>query len=294
MDLWMKRIWRCVTPMIAYIVVNLAVSFVVVSVLLTKEIQRYGMELYKDEALYNQVTTELLEKVNANTLLITALISGCLIPVLLWMYYRDHKRMPLRSVNVPVTWWAVIIVLGCALCVALNGFVSLTPMAVYFEEGYQETAEAIYNSSIYLQIIAVAILAPVSEELIFRGLIYKRMRVFWNAPLATIASAAVFGAFHGNMLQFIYATLLGCALAYVYERFRTVLAPIMVHVAANAMSVLISNHAGISNLIGETKERMLVAVLVCSLISAICFYIMNKQKEEGKKNETVDNCGAVL
>lgn len=296
MDLWIKRIWRCVTPLIAYVTVNLLVSFAVVCVLLTDAIQRYGMEIYTNDALYNEVMTKLLEEVNAKTLLITALISGSLIPVLLWMHYRDHKKMPIRQVSIPVSWWGVIVVLGCALCVALNGFVSLTPMAVYFEEGYQETAEAIYGSSIYLQIIAVAILAPISEELIFRGLIYKRMRVFLNAPLATVVSAAIFGAFHGNMLQFIYATLLGVALAYVYERFRTVMAPIMVHVAANAMSVLISNHAGISRLIGETQERMLVAVLICSLISAICFYILHKVKAErkGNSNETVDNCSAVL
>ena len=84
------------------------------------------------------------------------------------------------------------------------------------------------------------IAAPVLEELFFRGMIYKRLRDIVNVKAAIIISALFFGAFHGNLVQLVYAFIIGLMLAYVYEKFKTIWVPIVFHMGANLISILIT------------------------------------------------------
>lgn len=59
-----------------------------------------------------------------------------------------------------------------------------------------------------------SILAPVSEELIFRGYILRALRPY-GKRFAIFGSALLFGLFHGNLLQAPYAFLVGLVLGYV-------------------------------------------------------------------------------
>lgn len=61
-----------------------------------------------------------------------------------------------------------------------------------------------------------------------------------NVKAAVIVSALFFGAFHGNLVQFVYAFIIGLMLAYVYEKFKTIWAPVIFHIGANLISVLIT------------------------------------------------------
>lgn len=59
-----------------------------------------------------------------------------------------------------------------------------------------------------------SILAPISEELIFRGYILRSLRPY-GKRFAILGSAVLFGLFHGNLLQTPYALLVGLVLGYV-------------------------------------------------------------------------------
>jgi len=73
---------------------------------------------------------------------------------------------------------------------------------------------------------------------LFRGLIYKRLRTLCKPFVAAIISSLAFGITHGNLVQFVYAFLAGMFLAYVYEKYKNIWAPIIFHVCANAVSML--------------------------------------------------------
>ena len=79
---------------------------------------------------------------------------------------------------------------------------------------------------------------PICEELVFRGLMFKRMRERSGFLYAAVYSALVFGLFHGNIVQMVYGFILGMLLAYMYEKYGSVKAPIVGHMVMNLFSVL--------------------------------------------------------
>lgn len=64
----------------------------------------------------------------------------------------------------------------------------------------------------------MGIAAPLSEELLFRGILFERLRMALPFFWAALGSAAFFGLVHGNWAQGIYATLMGLILAWLYEK----------------------------------------------------------------------------
>lgn len=83
------------------------------------------------------------------------------------------------------------------------------------------------------------LLAPLAEEIIFRGLIYRWLRRFWPVLPATFVSAAVFGVVHGLPPVIAAAFVVGLLLAVVYERTGSLWAPTIVHATQNCVAMAI-------------------------------------------------------
>ena len=89
-----------------------------------------------------------------------------------------------------------------------------------------------------LLIMAVSI-GPVAEEFFFRGFLYTALKTRMPLWTATVIQAAIFSALHNyDILNSIGVFLLGVAFATVYERRKTLLAPIIVHILFNALLVV--------------------------------------------------------
>jgi ABC-2 type transport system permease protein len=85
----------------------------------------------------------------------------------------------------------------------------------------------------WIMLLAVAA-APLCEEFIFRGLIYGGLRRSISAPRAMLMSAAVFAVVHPP-LSMLPVFVLGLCTAWTYERSKSLLAPMLVHAAYNAV-----------------------------------------------------------
>jgi membrane protease YdiL (CAAX protease family) len=92
--------------------------------------------------------------------------------------------------------------------------------------------ELIQNSSIYINLIIISIIAPIFEELFFRKLLIDRT-IKYGATLSILLSAFVFALFHGNLNQFFYAFLLGAFFAYVYTKTGKIIYTIILHAFVN-------------------------------------------------------------
>jgi hypothetical protein len=93
------------------------------------------------------------------------------------------------------------------------------------------------TESLMFSIITVSIIVPIAEELFFRGLIYGRLRQAMKPMVAILISSIVFGIFHGNVVQGVYAFFIGCALALVYEKTDSLLLSIFGHALINAIGM---------------------------------------------------------
>ncbi|MDE0805637.1 MAG: CPBP family intramembrane metalloprotease [Acidimicrobiales bacterium] len=87
--------------------------------------------------------------------------------------------------------------------------------------------------------LGVVVVAPVVEELFFRGLLLEAMRYRWNTTVAVAASSVVFGATHFQPLQFAGLTLAGLVFAGAVVRTGRIGSAICVHAGFNAATFAI-------------------------------------------------------
>ncbi|MCB0756251.1 MAG: CPBP family intramembrane metalloprotease [Flavobacteriales bacterium] len=94
---------------------------------------------------------------------------------------------------------------------------------------------------LFFNLIMIALLPAVGEELIFRGIIQRGLhRQFGNAHVAIWVSAALFSAIHLQFFGFIPRMLMGVAMGYLLFWSGNLWYPIIAHLTNNAMSVVLS------------------------------------------------------
>ncbi len=86
--------------------------------------------------------------------------------------------------------------------------------------------------------LAAVVLAPLCEEVLFRGLLYPAFKKRIGTGLAMVLTALLFALVHWHLQTFPALFVLGLALAYVYERTGTLAAPITFHAIFNGWTFL--------------------------------------------------------
>ena len=143
--------------------------------------------------------------------------------------------------------------LGRALLIASLAAIVLVPAALRLNEGCHwllEHAKVEATEQRTVKILRVSVgwgrqigfgigtilLAPLAEEILFRGILYPFLRPRLRPWLAALITALAFGAFHTNLLTFIPLAFLGLAFVGLYELTDTLLAPIVAHALFNAVN----------------------------------------------------------
>ena len=98
--------------------------------------------------------------------------------------------------------------------------------------------ELVLTGEMWVNILAMVMIGPILEELLFRKLLCDRLKPYGDW-VTIIVSGVMFGIFHGNITQGIYACLFGLFLAYVYLRTGNIFITIGYHVVANFMGSVI-------------------------------------------------------
>jgi len=142
-----------------------------------------------------------------------------------------------------------LLLIGLGLYLTLDGLFKGLPVPREWVEGASKSASRLSAAGFSAQIIGVFILAPIAEEIAYRGLCLPYLRRGFALPAAVIFQAALFGFFHGEKLQMIYAFAAGLILGVVFIICGSVWAPIIVHMVFNGigivfMSTRISLHSG--------------------------------------------------
>ena len=88
--------------------------------------------------------------------------------------------------------------------------------------------------------IFVVLVAPVVEELFFRGFLYQALRNSWGTVLGVIGSGAIFGGIHFEPDKFVPLFVLGVALAMLFQKTRSVWPCIMLHAINNTLAYAVS------------------------------------------------------
>lgn len=185
-----------------------------------------------------------------------------------WQFYRqDRMSMPpqdpsgKKAVTIMIIWAVLIIGL---LSIAANNIISMTPL-VDISTGYQEANAGFYGSTLTLELISSAIATPFLEELVFRGIVLGRLRQMLPAWASIVLSALIFAVFHFNIVQFIYALIVGLALAVLVQHTGKLYVAVAGHITANAIAVLRTE----LGMLGRTVDGSVFAWVISIVILAI-------------------------
>jgi len=101
-----------------------------------------------------------------------------------------------------------------------------------------------YSVSLVEGLIIFGFVIPFVEEMIFRGVLYNKLKEYFVPVWSVFLSAMIFGMYHGNIVQLVYAFLMGSVMAYVYEKTKRFSMPVMMHCLANIVVYIMSSNAG--------------------------------------------------
>lgn len=133
--------------------------------------------------------------------------------------------------------WGVVAWIGASVA---SYVVFLLFEAVGLDPEPQAAEQALAVIDPVMAVLAIVVLAPIAEEIFFRGVIFNAFLREGGRRWAFLGSSALFAVIHLSLVAAIPIFLLGLALAWVYDRTKNLLAPIAMHIVVNGASVLLA------------------------------------------------------
>ena len=232
----MKKIGQfllCAVPMLCMLIINVGVTMAAMFVEIAKYIAggTFTVEGYTEYVMALTTDTDFL---------LTATLAYqavAFIAAILIYYFVFKEKKPENPGRVyGKTGWIYIILLfvGCEFLITVGMFGA----EMVFPDVMEAYAEYVESSGLsemsVLSTIATLVMAPLAEEIVFRGMTFKLARKltknFW---IANAVQALMFGIAHLNLVQGVYAFLLGMVLGFIYAKFNSLWASILAHLTFN-------------------------------------------------------------
>lgn len=169
-----------------------------------------------------------------------AAVALCACIFILW--YRLDTQGESRSnikqlIHIPILVRMIILAIGCQFL--FTGMIRLlsTYMVKVFTD-YKSVLDHITSGKTILVVLLTVVIAPVCEELIFRGMVLRQANRYLSFIEANILQSLLFGIYHGNVVQGVYAAILGFLLGMVTNQYKSIVAAILLHMLINISAYL--------------------------------------------------------
>ncbi len=282
-------------PLLATLVIQvlsgLACS-VIGSVVYSMRIALNGeLELLNDPAALQAAVTDYIMQYIIYAVIAAQILT--LIGAAIWygiLVKRKNVNRPIKDcVNVRTV--LMCILAGIGLQLVIDFFLNIVAMVFPGAMGdYSELIETVgIGEMTWVSFLATVILAPVSEELLFRGLTLRFLRSAGvKFAIANVIQALLFGILHMNLVQGIYAFVVGLVLGYVAGKCRTVFLPILLHLCFNFAGTFLG--AWMPRSTGWLIQSVLMVIGV--LLLAVAYLQICKEMERLKETESVSQTEA--
>ena len=237
----LKSLGKAALYFILFIAMNFLAGMVFGTVITTQLIMESGGRIDQDA-----MTWQIADAIQQNLILIT-MISGLLTLLTLFIFFKVRKKKVLHEVGISrvktkALVWPVL--LGVSFYLFISLIMGILPIPKSVMDQYSSASGLLFDGNIVISCFAALIVAPVAEEVIFRGVILSRLSRSMPAAVAAGVSSVLFAVVHGNIVWMSYTFVLGLVLCYVCIKYRSVIASIVVHFIFNLVGV-ISNYLNI-------------------------------------------------
>ena len=196
-----------------------------------------------------------------NAILLTGLTGLITMIPCLYFYKKDRRA---------IGECGLILVMGAGFAQFANMFVNMIGSFLNAEE-YQETMSQLTDGkSMFFLIVCMGIIAPLAEEIVFRWLIYLRLRDYMRSGEAIVISGLFFGIYHGNLVQ------------GVLEQTGSLWTSVLLHMGANIWSLVLPELAAWL----LDRYPMGIAVMLVLLLTGMCAgisYFRNRTDTEQRR-----------
>lgn len=235
-----------------------------------------------------------------------SLLSSSLITVAIYWKAKWWKESMVVAKAIDWKVYALIVVVAISSFLPSLGL--LEAMGVEANELQERLMMDIISSPVGF--IVIALLVPMAEEIVFRGSILRALLEYFKinkqeneqasvklSPqgavggnlnvkkkdgvwLSIVMSALLFGIVHGNLAQFIHATLLGILLGWIYYNTKSILPGVFLHFLNNGITFALvmidpsNNDASLQDLFGGNEVMMWLSVCVSTVVLALTIWML--------------------
>ena len=161
-----------------------------------------------------------------------------------------------------------LLLAGCAIQIMVSSTLSLIrPCFESVFENYDSMIDGVFGaSSSVLGYLCVFLLAPITEELIFRGLTLHYAKKILPPIVSILLQGFLFGIYHGNIIQGIYAFVLGTLLGFIAHQSKSLIPGMFLHIVINASALLVFK--GMTS----TLTASIITLAISTLVAAFCMF----------------------
>lgn len=168
-------------------------------------------------------------------------LTPCLFLLLLFgscFLFKTHLLREVRLYPIPGKAAALLLFAGFSASAALSLLLRSIPFPLFLMRDYEQ-AVALVTGHDFFSLLGAVLIAPLAEEILYRGFLYRKTRSVTPVIFAMAASGAVFALDHENILQVAYTFLLSFLLCRLYEKTHSLLSSILFHVGFNVGAYVI-------------------------------------------------------
>ncbi len=189
------------------------------------------------------------------------------------LYAKRKRNRGIFAVDFSVTHKKVVlpmVIVSMLLTVCLLPLVTRLPA---FPSWSSQILQPPTDTMIFAVLTAV-VLAPILEELIFRGIILDGLLETYSPNIAIFVTSLLFGIYHLNLIQFIYGFIIGIFLGWVYYHSKSLSLPMLIHAVVNATGLLLMNRWITFDL---TLGAFLVLILGLLTVFILCLAYIHRE-----------------
>lgn len=241
---------------------------------------------------------------NTQYMMMQTAVAAITIPFI-YRYYKKDKKEPTvfhvhllevfqkKSWNEKVINGVLMLLAGAAAGIVLNNVIALTQLK-NISEGFKEVTGYFFAGGIFFELLGSCLLVPILEEVLYRGVVYgricdlmiyneeeteeKQKKNRKNRVVAMLLTAFIFGMMHTNIVQFIYAALLGIILCWFVEKSGHLYGAIVAHIGANLIAVL-RMETGIFQWMESSKNVFIIATCIFAVVVVILLVMIGKMEK---------------
>ena len=228
---YLKKFLKVLIWPIIFMIGSFLIRYIFVAIFNSKEKGIMNNQEFLDYIKTIEYQEKLNSFIDSKTLLIILITFILFLPILYFRYkkYKTSSNFKLRDIIIPMSFGISISLIYNITLYNLNNL-------FHFTHNFDGN-----SLPILIQIISSGIVGPILEELLFRGIVYNKLKEFNKPMTSIILTSIIFGLIHTDILNAIYAFGVSFILIFLYEKYKTLKAPIIMHISLNMTIILLLN-----------------------------------------------------